>query len=91
LQRRLVADREAKSSGTGDATRVSRRLRESSFEDWIADLNLKVLQAVRCTRLAVPHLVAVGGGAIVNVLSVAPRPLALRRCRRVPPVLPAWP
>jgi NAD(P)-dependent dehydrogenase (short-subunit alcohol dehydrogenase family) len=41
-----------------------------SDEDWIADLNLKVLAAVRCTRLAVPHLVAAGGGAIVNVLNV---------------------
>jgi NAD(P)-dependent dehydrogenase (short-subunit alcohol dehydrogenase family) len=40
-------------------------------EDWVDDLNLKVLGAVRCTRLAVPHLVAAGGGAIVNVLAVA--------------------
>jgi NAD(P)-dependent dehydrogenase (short-subunit alcohol dehydrogenase family) len=39
-----------------------------SDEDWIADLNLKVLAAVRCTRLAVPHMVA-SGGAIVNVLN----------------------
>jgi NAD(P)-dependent dehydrogenase (short-subunit alcohol dehydrogenase family) len=39
-------------------------------EDWIADLDLKVLAAVRCTRLAVPHLVAAGGGAIVNVLNI---------------------
>jgi NAD(P)-dependent dehydrogenase (short-subunit alcohol dehydrogenase family) len=28
-----------------------------------------VLAAVRCTRLAVPHLIAAGGGAIVNVLN----------------------
>src|SRR5215469_5860650 len=41
-----------------------------SDEDWVADLDLKVLAAVRCTRLAVPHLVAAGGGAIVNVLNV---------------------
>jgi NAD(P)-dependent dehydrogenase (short-subunit alcohol dehydrogenase family) len=39
-------------------------------EDWIADLDLKVLAAVRCTRLAVPHLIAAGGGAIVNVLNL---------------------
>ena len=44
-----------------------------SDEDWIADLNLKVLGAVRGTRLAVPHLVAAGGGAIVNVLAVSAR------------------
>jgi len=41
-----------------------------SDEAWIADLNLKVLAAVRCTRLAVPHLAAAGGGSIVNVLNV---------------------
>jgi NAD(P)-dependent dehydrogenase (short-subunit alcohol dehydrogenase family) len=41
-----------------------------SDEDWTADLDLKVLAAARCTRLAVPHLVAAGGGAIVNVLNV---------------------
>jgi NAD(P)-dependent dehydrogenase (short-subunit alcohol dehydrogenase family) len=46
------------------------RVDQVSDEDWIADLNLKVLAAVRCTRLAVPHLVAAGGGAIVNVLNV---------------------
>jgi NAD(P)-dependent dehydrogenase (short-subunit alcohol dehydrogenase family) len=38
-------------------------------DDWIADLDLKVLAAVRATRLAVPHLAAAGGGAIVNVLN----------------------
>jgi NAD(P)-dependent dehydrogenase (short-subunit alcohol dehydrogenase family) len=46
------------------------RIDQVSDEDWMADLNLKVLAAVRCTRLAVPHLVAAGGGAIVNVLNV---------------------
>ena len=46
------------------------RIDEVADEDWIADLELKVLAAARCTRLAVPHLVAAGGGAIVNVLNV---------------------
>jgi NAD(P)-dependent dehydrogenase (short-subunit alcohol dehydrogenase family) len=46
------------------------RIDQVSDEDWIADLNLKVFAAVRCTRLAVPHLIAAGGGAIVNVLNV---------------------
>ena len=46
------------------------RVDQVSDEDWIADLNLKVLGAVRCTRLAVPHLITAGGGAIVNVLNV---------------------
>ena len=47
------------------------RVDQVSDEDWVDDLNLKVLGAIRCTRLAVPHLVAAGGGAIVNVLAVA--------------------
>lgn len=46
------------------------RIDQVSDDDWTADLNLKVLAAVRCTRLAVPHLIAAGGGAIVNVLNV---------------------
>jgi NAD(P)-dependent dehydrogenase (short-subunit alcohol dehydrogenase family) len=46
------------------------RIDQVSDDDWIADLNLKVLAAVRCTRLAVPHLIAAGGGSIVNVLNV---------------------
>jgi len=45
------------------------RIDQVSDDDWIADLNLKVLAAVRCTRLAVPHLIAAGGGSIVNVLN----------------------
>src|SRR6202161_4065066 len=44
------------------------RIDQVSDDDWIADLNLKVLAAVRCTRLAVPHLVAAGGGGVVNVV-----------------------
>jgi NAD(P)-dependent dehydrogenase (short-subunit alcohol dehydrogenase family) len=46
------------------------RIDEVCDDEWIADLNLKVLAAARCTRLAVPHLIAAGGGAIVNVLNV---------------------
>lgn len=41
-----------------------------SDEAWEADLNLKVMAAVRLTRLALPHLRASGHGAIVNVLNV---------------------
>ena len=39
-------------------------------EVWTADLELKVLAAVRATRLVVPHLRAAGGGAVLNVLAV---------------------
>ena len=56
------------------------RVDQVSDEVWAEDLNLKVLGAVRCTRLAVPYLAAAGGGAIVNVLAVggkAPGPASL--------------
>jgi NAD(P)-dependent dehydrogenase (short-subunit alcohol dehydrogenase family) len=46
------------------------RIDQVSDDDWTADLDLKVLAAVRCTRLAVPHLITSGGGAIVNVLNL---------------------
>src|ERR1700742_3385927 len=44
------------------------RIDQVSDDDWIADLNLKVLAAARATRLTVPHLIAAGGGGIVHVL-----------------------
>lgn len=42
-------------------------------EVWREDLELKVLAAVRLTRLALAHLRAAEGASIVNVLSVAAR------------------
>ncbi|MGZ8156008.1 MAG: SDR family oxidoreductase [Burkholderiales bacterium] len=40
---------------------------ELSDEEWSADLELKVFGAIRCTRLAVPHMKKNGGGRIVNI------------------------
>ncbi|HTW98237.1 MAG TPA: SDR family oxidoreductase, partial [Acidimicrobiales bacterium] len=57
-----------------NAGRSSAALLESvSDEEWQADFALKVLAAARLTRLAVPHLRAAGGGAIVNVLNIGAR------------------
>jgi NAD(P)-dependent dehydrogenase (short-subunit alcohol dehydrogenase family) len=47
----------------------------ASFEkvddaDWMADLELKVLGAVRCCRLAIPSMRARGGGSIINAAIV---------------------
>ena len=36
-------------------------------EDWYEDLNLKLMAAVRCSRLVIPHLRMAGGGRIVNI------------------------
>jgi len=57
----------------------------ASFEDvtdegWLADLELKVMGAVRVTRAALPHLKARGGGSIINASigqGKAPPPRAL--------------
>jgi 3-oxoacyl-[acyl-carrier protein] reductase len=47
---------------------------------WQADWDLKVMGAVRMSRLVIPHMRARGGGRIVNITTVggkAPRPKAL--------------
>ena len=39
-------------------------------EDWQADLDVKLLSLIRCSREALPHLRAAGGGRIVNIGAV---------------------
>ena len=34
---------------------------------WYEDLDLKLMGAVRCARLVIPHMRAVGGGRIINI------------------------
>jgi NAD(P)-dependent dehydrogenase (short-subunit alcohol dehydrogenase family) len=53
----------------GAGHRSGGRFMDLTDEDWIADFHLKVLSAVRLSRLAVPEL-ARTGGSILNVLSV---------------------
>jgi NAD(P)-dependent dehydrogenase (short-subunit alcohol dehydrogenase family) len=36
-------------------------------QDWYDDLELKLMGAVRCARLVIPYMRAVGGGRIINV------------------------
>ena len=43
---------------------------ETPVEDWQRALDLNLLSAVRASRLAVPHMRAAGGGAIVNIASI---------------------
>ena len=40
---------------------------ELTDAEWEADIELKVFGAIRCTRLAVPHMKKNGGGRIVNI------------------------
>jgi NAD(P)-dependent dehydrogenase (short-subunit alcohol dehydrogenase family) len=49
------------------------RIEAVADEEWAYDLELKVMAAVRLTRLALPHLRASGKGAIVNVLNTGAR------------------
>jgi meso-butanediol dehydrogenase/(S,S)-butanediol dehydrogenase/diacetyl reductase len=44
---------------------------EQSFEDWAFTIDNELHLPFRCTRAAWPHLVAGGGGVIINVGSVA--------------------
>jgi len=48
---------------------------EVDDKTWSADIELKVFGAIRCTRLAVPHMKKQGGGRIVNItISSAKQP-----------------
>ena len=56
---------------------TSRRGKFLELDDaaWDDDLELKVFGAIRCTRLAVPHMKKQGGGGIVNItISSAKQP-----------------
>lgn len=51
------------------------RFLEVDDKAWGADLELKVFGAIRCVRLAVPHMKKQGGGRIVNItISSAKQP-----------------
>jgi NAD(P)-dependent dehydrogenase (short-subunit alcohol dehydrogenase family) len=48
---------------------------EVDDKTWNADIELKVFGAIRCTRLAVPHMKKNGGGRVVNItISSAKQP-----------------
>jgi NAD(P)-dependent dehydrogenase (short-subunit alcohol dehydrogenase family) len=48
---------------------------ELQDEEWAADLELKVFGAIRCTRLAIPHMKKQGGGRVINItISSAKQP-----------------
>ncbi len=50
---------------------------ELTDDEWAADLELKVFGAVRCSRLAIPHMKKRGGGRIINItISGAKQPSA---------------
>lgn len=44
---------------------------ETEDAKWAADFELKVFGAIRCTRLAVPHMIKQGGGRVINITNTA--------------------
>lgn len=50
---------------------VGGSLMESTDEDWIATLELNVVQSVRMIRLVADRMADTGGGAIVNISSIS--------------------
>lgn len=44
---------------------------ETEDAKWASDFELKVFGAIRCTRLAVPHMIKQGGGRVINITNVA--------------------
>ncbi len=45
-------------------------LLETDDDIWQGDLNTKLFGALRCSRLAIPHMIEAGGGRIINVTSI---------------------
>ena len=43
---------------------------EATDDTWRADLDLKLYAAIRCSREAIPHMRAQGGGRIINVTNI---------------------
>ena len=43
---------------------------EVSDQSWQSDLDLKLFAAIRCCRLAIPHMRAQGGGRIINITNL---------------------
>jgi len=50
-------------------TSAARSFTEVDDAAWLADLELKLLAAIRCVRLCLPAMRRAGGGRIVNVLN----------------------
>lgn len=48
-------------------------VQEYTADEWFYTVNSCLTSSYMCTRFAVPHLIAVGGGSIVNISSMAGR------------------
>jgi len=57
-------------AGDGGPTKP---VQEYTTEEWLYTLNSCLTSSYLCTRFAVPHIIAAGGGSIVNISSMAGR------------------
>ncbi len=57
-------------AGDGGPTRP---VQDYTAEDWFTTINSCLTSSYLCVRFAVPHLISAGGGAIVNIASMAGR------------------
>lgn len=57
-------------AGDGGPTRA---VQDYTLDDWYYTVNSCLTSAYLCTRFTVPHMIAAGGGAIVNIASMAGR------------------
>jgi NAD(P)-dependent dehydrogenase (short-subunit alcohol dehydrogenase family) len=57
-------------AGDGGPTKP---VQDYTSEDWFYTINSCLTSSYLCVRFAVPHLIAAGGGAIVNIASMAGR------------------
>jgi NAD(P)-dependent dehydrogenase (short-subunit alcohol dehydrogenase family) len=55
-------------AGDGGPTKP---VQEYTTEDWLYTVNSCLTSSYLCTRFAVPHIIAAGGGSIVNISSMA--------------------
>lgn len=55
-------------AGDGGPTKA---VQEYTTEEWLYTLNSCLTSSYLCTRFAVPHIIAAGGGSIVNISSMA--------------------
>ncbi|MGH8057869.1 MAG: SDR family NAD(P)-dependent oxidoreductase, partial [Candidatus Entotheonellia bacterium] len=55
-----------------NAGRASAMSFEQATQDvWREDIEMKLMGAIRCTRLAIPHMRTQGGGRIINMTTIA--------------------
>jgi len=77
---RLIAEAELRYGGidilvNNAGTSARGAFLEITDDTWHSDIELKVFGAIRCTRLAVPHMKKHGGGRIINItISSAKQP-----------------